>query len=282
MRFNQDIIIIGILSALCLSACNLFQREQKAGAVVELDNHYLYASDLLAVTQYATTPEDSMRLADEYIRRWATDILQYQEGKHHSTPQLEAMIEAYRRSLYVSQYEQHIVERRMSRHVSKAEADTFYNHHPERFILQENILRGALLLVPKDAPQQDELLRRMQDLTIEDNLEYLEKYAYRYATGYELFTDQWRTANEVLLRMPTNNWQRHLASGRQFVEQDSVTNYILQVSDCRLIGQAMPTEYARPEIDKIILAERRISFLQQQRQELYDDAVRFGKIKFLK
>ncbi len=267
---------------LCLAGCNLFQRDVKEGAVVQLGNNYLYQSDLDAVTQYAATPEDSARYAEQFIRRWATDILQYQEGKNHSTPEIEALVEDYRRSLYVAQYERHLVDKRMNKTISDAEADTFYVRHPDRFILQENILQGALLVIPQDAPAQPELRKRLADLANEENLEYVEKYAYQYASGYELFTQQWRTGNQIVMRMPSNKWQKALAAGKQYAEQDSVNIYLLQVTDCRLPGDTMPIDYARTTIDKMILAERRVTFLQAQREELYEEATRFGKIRFNK
>lgn len=273
------LIATGCALMLGMSGCNLFQRDAKEGAVVQLGNNYLYQSDLNAVMQYASTAEDSVRYAEQFIRRWATDILQYQQGKAHSTREIEALVEDYRRSLYVAEYERYIVDKRMPKTVSDAEADTFYVHHPDRFVLQENILQGALLVVPKDAPSQDELKKRMNDLTEEANLEYIEKYAYQYASGYELFTGQWRTGNQVLMRMPSNRWQKNLAAGKQYAEQDSASVYLLQVTDCRLAGEPMPIDYARPGIDKMILSERRVKFLQTQRQQLYDDAVRFGKLK---
>ena len=261
------------------SSCNLFRRDLKEGAVVQLGNNYLYQADLDAVTQAATNPEDSARYAEQFIRRWATDILRYQEGKNYSTPEIEAMVEDYRRSLYVAEYERHIVDKRMPKTVTDAEADTFYVQHQDRFILQENILRGALLVIPQDAPAQPELKKRLTDLTDEENLEYIEKYAYQYASGYELFTEQWRTGNQILMRMPSNKWQKTLAPDRQYAEQDSTSIYLLQVTDCRLAGEPMPIDYARETIERMILQERRISFLQEQRQQIYDDAVRLGKIQ---
>lgn len=273
-------IVLYICLLFGLSGCNLFQRDVKEGAVVQLGNYYLYQADLDAVTQYATTPEDSARYAEQFIRKWATDILQYQEGKNHSTPEIEALVEDYRRSLYVAEYERHIVDKRMSKVVSDAEADTFYVHHPERFVLQENILQGALVVIPQDAPSQNELKKRLADLTDEANLEYIEKYAYQYASGYELFTEQWRTGNQILMRMPSNKWQKALAVGKQYAEQDSTSTYLLQVTDCHLAGEPMPVDYAREAIEKMILAERRVTFLQEQRKQLYDDAVRFGKVRF--
>ena len=279
-RTRRVYIILAGCALIGLSGCNLLQRDAKEGAVVQVGNNYLYAEDLAAVTQRATTPEDSARYAEAFIRRWATDILLYQEGKNHSTPEIEALVEDYRRSLYVAEYERYVVDKRMPKTVSDAEADTFYVHNTDRFILQENILRGALLVIPRDAPLQPELKKRLTALTDEENLEYIEKYAYQYASGYELFTEQWRTGNQILMRMPTNNWQKTLAAGKQYAEQDSTSRYLLQVTDCRLAGEPMPVDYAREAIDKIILSQRRVAFLQQQRKQLYDEAVKFGKVKF--
>ena len=279
-RTRRVYIILAGCAVIGLSGCNLLQRDAKEGAVVQVGNNYLYAEELAAVTQRATTPEDSARYAEAFIRRWATDILLYQEGKNHSTPEIEALVEDYRRSLYVAEYERYVVDKRMPKTVSDAEADTFYVHNTDRFILQENILRGALLVIPRDAPLQPELKKRLTDLTDEENLEYIEKYAYQYASGYELFTEQWRTGNQILMRMPTNKWQKTLAAGKQYAEQDSTSLYLLQVTDCRLAGEPMPVDYAREAIDKIILSQRRVAFLQQQRKQLYDEAVKFGKVKF--
>ena len=234
------------------------------------------------VTASAANAEDSTRYADQYIRRWATDILQYQAGKDHSSPETEALVEDYRRSLYVAEYERHLVDKRMPKYVSDAEADTFYVRHADRFVLQENILEGILLVLPADAPSLPELKAKLKDIADEDNLEYIEKYAYRHAAGYELFATQWRTGNQILMRMPSNKWQKSLAPDKLFEERDTASIYLLQVTDCRLVGEQMPIEYARPTIDKMILAERRVTFLQQQRDELYEDAVRYGKIRFNK
>ena len=138
-RTRRVYIILAGCALIGLSGCNLLQRDAKEGAVVQVGNNYLYAEDLAAVTQRATTPEDSARYAEAFSRRWATDILLYQEGKNHSTPEIEALVEDYRRSLYVAEYERYVVDKRMPKTVSDAEADTFYVNNTDRFILQETI-----------------------------------------------------------------------------------------------------------------------------------------------
>ena len=275
-------LLIFAAAVLVLSSCNLFERDKKEGAVVQLGDHYLYESDLAAITSGAATPEDSMQYAKTYIRHWAMDILQYEQGRKLTRPEIEALVDDYRRSLYVQAYEDNAVERHMNKHVTQAERDTFYSHHADRFVLQENILKGALVVVPKDAPKQKDLQKWLGNLTDEDGLVNLENYTYQYATGYELFTDRWVTGSQVMMRMPSNEWQKRLSAGRLYTESDSASTYMLQVVDCRLVGDTMPKDYAKMEIDRMVLSERRVDFLKQQRKELYESALRFGKIQFYK
>ena len=116
----------------------------------------------------------------------------------------------------------------------------------------------------------------------EENLENIEKFAYNYAVGYELFTDQWRSAQQLLLTMPfeQDELDRLLRSKQQIELQDSLSTYILQVTDKRMAGEPMPIEYARPEIEKAVLSQRRVLFLQKERERLYEDALRHKKIQF--
>ena len=74
--------------------------------VAELGTHKMFRSELEAVTNLAVDNEDSVRMADAYIRQWATDILFYDKAHAHEDPELEALVDDYRRSLYVHRYEE--------------------------------------------------------------------------------------------------------------------------------------------------------------------------------
>jgi hypothetical protein len=66
------------------------------------------------------------------------------------------------------------------------------------------------------------------------------------------------------------------------VLEDSLSTYILQVTDKRLSGDYMPLDYARSEIEKVLLNQRRHDFLQAERDRRYDEAVKEGKVKEVK
>ena len=262
-----------------LGGCQVFTHKHQLGAVVEVNGEYLYESDLAEVTR-GLHGQDSALAANQFIEDWATEILEVGEGADLADDQIEALIKDYRRSLYKYVYEKELI-RRMPKQVPDSLVEAFYEQHQSMFILKEHLIKGILLTIPTDAPDIQKVRKWLLNPG-DDNLELLEKYAYRYATGYELFTDEWRTANQLLLILPlaNNDLIKQLKSKSQIELKDSVSTYILQVTDKRLQGEKTPIEYARPEIEAIILSEKQVGYLQQERNKLYKDAIRFKKIHF--
>ena len=127
----------------------------------------------------------------------------------------------------------------------------------------------------------DQLRKRIVEPSTEENIEWIEKFAYKYATGYELFLEQWQTTSQVVLRMPfeQDDLNKRLKQKRQVEMQDSINIYLLQVTDMYQKGQNMPIDYARPEIEKIILRQRQVDFLLHEKQGLYNKAFKEGKVK---
>lgn len=262
-----------------LSSCSLFQRRPSSDVLVSLEGHYLYRSDIALATS-GLTGQDSLDAADAYIRRWAENVLLYSEANAAANQHLEEMVESYRRSLYVHEFEQRYVGQHMPRVVADSMVEQFYDANQQRLVLRETILRGVLLVMPNGAPDRKAIRHWMEKPA--EHLEEIEKYAYANCSGYELFLDSWQTANQVLLRMPfAENDLRQQLRQRSLIEMsDSVSTYLLFVSDKYFVGEAMPLSYARPEIEKIILSDRQQEYLQRQRDALYRDAVLFGKIRF--
>lgn len=269
-------LVLGI--ATCLTGCDRIRQRQQAGAAVELNGQVLYKEDLRQLT-VGLDSVDSARVAEQFIRQWAVNILQYEKATGNRSAEIEAKVEDYRRSLYLYEYEQHLVARHMPKEVADSVVEQFYEQHKEQFRLNETILRGILIVFPNRSPKQDKLRQWLQHPD-EENLEHIEKFAYQYATGYELFVNEWKTANQILLRLPieTDILQQKLNRQPLIEVSDSVSTYFLQVTDKRLAGDYMPVDYAKTEIERIVLAQRQVEFLQKERLKLYQDAIRHRKM----
>lgn len=278
---KYNILFVLLAAIVLLPACGFFHTKHKAGTVVELNGNYLYEQDLQQITK-GLQGEDSAQVADRYIQQWASDILVYDEARDRAKPEIEALVEDYRRSLYVHDFQQRYIAQRMPVLVADTLVEQFYQSHSAQFLLKQCIVKGILIVVPNEAPKMDKLRKWLQSPNEKDNLENLERYAYGYATGYELFLDQWRTEADILTMMPfsENDLERVLRDKKQIECRDSVSTYILQVTEKHMASEQMPLDYARPEIEKIILSQRQVEYIERQRNQLYRDAIRYNKIKF--
>ena len=160
--------------------------------------------------------------------------------------------------------------------------------YDNRFLLKESIAKGLLLVVPNDAPNIAKLRKwvlKVKDGGLDESgeaLDFIEKYAYQNASGYELFLDRWLTTSELLAHLPSEReeLEKQLRQKDEIEISDSLNTYIIRVTDKMLLGSPMPLEYARPEIERIVLSRRQTEFLQKERERLYNEAIQEKKIIF--
>lgn len=275
---KKTTIILLVLTLLV--GCDRLDIKRLQGVVAECNGESLLATEIEALT-LGLSAEDSAQVAEQYVHQWAINLLMKDVIRGNQNKEIERLVAEYRRSLYQHEWEQHLVARRMSQHVEDSVVLAYYEANKHHFVLRETILRGVLLVVPNGAPSMDQLKRYIVEPQDEEHIEWVEKYAYQYASGYELFLDEWKTANQIQLRMPfeEDNLQKQLKQQRQITMQDSLNSYILQVVDVYVKGEQMPIDYARKEIEKIILSQRQVDFIESERENLYNNAIQSGKLK---
>lgn len=260
-----------MLCGTMLVSCHVFRQERPADALVVVGQERLMPSELAEVTLGAQSAEDSLLLAERYIRSWTEEALFSRKAMSNVDPHIEQMVAAYRKQLYAAQYEEKLVQQKMDMQLPADSITNYYHAHEPLFVLQGSLVKGILLVVPNGAPQLDKLKRWLQKP--ETEIEKIEKYAYQYATGYELFVDQWWPDATLCRQMPMSQAELSavLRTSRQVEVQDSVQTYILQVTDKCLPGDLMPMAFAEPEIRKILLQERRTLFIKEQKNKLYEE-----------
>ena len=275
---KREFIVIFCIALMV--GCTSFDQKRNSGVVAECKGRIITWSEIDHITQ-GLSAEDSATLAEKYIYQWAIGILEYDIARDKTNKHIEQLVEDYRRSLYIHEYEQRLIAQRMSHEVMDTLVQEFYDNHRNRFILRDDVVKGLLLVTPKDSPNLDKLRKKMTEPHLEENIEWIEKFAYQYATGYELFLDQWMTTNQILLRMPfeEDNLQQQLKKSKQIELSDSINTYLLQVTAMHKKGDEMPIDYARTEIEEIILRNRQVDFLKHERALLYERAIKEGQLK---
>jgi len=280
MKDKYQLLGVLLLAGFLLSGCAAYEKKNQSGAAVEVNGKYLYRSTLDSMTSGLST-EDSLRVVQQYVSQWARDILMYEHSQKmriRDRESLEALVEDYRRSLYVHAYEEYLVERRMPKGVPDSTIAQVYEQMPDRFVLDESIVKGMLVVVPADAKD----IQKLRGWMAKGKMDEIEKYAYANASGYELFNNRWMTTTQLMSQIPAERAELEagLKSKDQIEVSDSLKTYLLQVNEKYLRGERMPIDYARPAIEKIVLNARQVDFLQKERERLYNEAIQSGEVKF--
>lgn len=288
MKVSMELTIKDVLGrtmlliwlVVCCMSCQYVAKKRSKDVVAECCGKTLTISEIERMTE-GYTGEDSARIADLYIRNWAIELLMYDASHRVASHQIEELVEDYRRSLYIHEYEQLLVSQRMSQLIEDTLVDAFYSQHKQQLVLSEMILKGALLVLPNQAPDLPKLRKYLGDLDDAKSMEWIEKYVYQYGVGYELFVEDWKKSEEVLACMPLEQEElSKLLHKSKLVEvKDSVNTYLLEVLDYRSVGSVMPLDYAREDIEKNILGARRHAFIRSAREDLYNKSIKNGKLK---
>lgn len=273
-------IAIIIIAFLALTGCSPFKQQRMDGVVAEYHGEVITQTEIASLTM-GLSLEDSARVADQYIRQWVTNMLVWNEAKSLSSKAIEKKVADYHRSLCLHEWEQRMVNQRMSNIVEDSMVVQFYENNKNHFILKDPIVEGAVLVVPNGAPNMDKLRSHIALLENEEDIEWVEKYAYQYATGYELFTNDWKTGDQLLQRIPFDKkeFQKQLKQKPQIETQDSINTYLLQVTQVCHAGDYAPLDYVRSEIEKLLLSQRQVDFLYSLREKLFDKAIQQGDLK---
>ena len=153
------------------------------------------------------------------------------------------------------------------------------DRNKELFKLESPLIKGLFIKVPLTAPQLNNV-RRWYKTEKQDAVESLEKYSLQNAVKYEYFYNKWVPVTDVLDLIPLKE-----ASPEQYVDKhrhvelkDTAFYYFLNVSDYRGAGEEKPYEFARSEVKDLLVNQKRVNFMEQVKNDLYQQAVNKKKI----
>lgn len=276
--------LLWLLFVVLFLNCSKNNPEPKQTPILEVEGKFLYRDDLTKIIPKTANKIDSAEIADRYIKKWVTNVLMYKNGERNlqNEAEIDELVEEYRKTLVIHQYEQALIDERISDNISEDDLRNFYNTYNSLFTLNENLVKGVLLILPKNAPKIEQA-REWVKSPNEKSLENLEKYSLKSAISFE-YMNKWTPFSEILNKMPLK-----IEDSRSFLDQkpfteisDSTKTYFLKITNSALMGQAEPFEDAREKIKTIMLNKRQSEFIIQFENEIYNDAMKNGTINFFK
>jgi hypothetical protein len=276
------IIPLVILSLLIIS-CNTNTIRTDEDIVASVGANTLTRREVEERMTKSLSPEDSILIADKIVRQWIKDNLLYDIALKNVSDKkhIDYLVENYRKSLTVYQYQEQLVNEKLSKDISDEEMMKYFEENSDKFKLDQALIKGLFLKIPSNAPQIDKV-REWYKSSSSSALEKLEKYTVGNAVKYDYFQNNWIMFNELMDNLPAhyNDQDAFIRNNKNIELQDSAYCYFLSISDYLLQGDPSPFEYAKPMIKEVLINQKKMSFLKSVEDDLYDKAIEKGQIKF--
>ncbi|SKB41530.1 peptidylprolyl isomerase [Macellibacteroides fermentans] len=267
-----------------LFACKKAIQTDEPDALVKVNDRILTRNEVESLIPKGTTSADSLLLAESYIKKWVKDelvlkIAQRNLGSDKET--IDKLVDAYRRSLLRYRYQEKLIQEKLSDEIQESDVLTYYDTNKEKFVLDKNLIKGLFLKVPADAPNLSEVKTWYKSGNVA-SLEKIEKYSIQNAAIYEYFFDKWVDFDEIRNNIPNqiSNPESFLRTNKTLEVTDSSFCYLLNIRQVLLKGQVEPFEYAEPRIREILINQRKLDFIKEFEEELYNDALDGGDVIF--
>lgn len=267
-----------------LFACKKAIQTDEPDALVKVNDRILTRNEVESLIPKGTTSADSLLLAESYIKKWVKDelvlkIAQRNLGSDKET--IDKLVDAYRRSLLRYRYQEKLIQEKLSDEIQESDVLTYYDTNKAKFVLDKNLIKGLFLKVPADAPNLSEVKTWYKSGNVA-SLEKIEKYSIQNAAIYEYFFDKWVDFDEIRNNIPNqiSNPESFLRTNKTLEVTDSSYCYLLNIRQVLLKGQVEPFEYAEPRIREILINQRKLDFIKEFEEELYNDALDGGDVIF--
>jgi len=276
MKVKLSILLCSMLALLV--SCDAIRDFVHDGDVVaKAGQHKLYLTDLQDYIPNGISPEDSSRLADQYIRSWAAEQLYLDmasEQLSKSEKDVSKELEAYKSSLLRYRYEQRYVNERLDTTVSRMEIEDYYDAHADLFTLDVPILKARFVDIMGDSPNYETIRRKMSSSKYEDIAE-ADSLAYSSALRYVDWSDRWVDAVTLAREFGIDygTMLSRLSGSYIEVREERGDVKLAYILETRRAGTPAPLDYCEDRIRDIIISSRKHQLLTTLEQDLLKNAL---------
>jgi len=264
-----------LLLAIAIVCCGRKTSEKKIPVAKVLDK-YLYLSDIQRIFPQKVTKDDSIALAQSYITTWIKTQLVVNKAELNLTAEqldINQQIEAYRSSLLIYKYEDQMIKEKLDTAVNDEELETYFNQNTASFVLDYNVVKALYIKVRKAAPDIANL-RKWYKSDEHDDIKKLDSYCHNYADKYDYFKDNWVNFDIVQREIPKQilNEDEFLKDNQYIEQEDKDYYYFVYIKEHNSKGAIPPFMVVKSQIKDIILSKRKIKFLSDLENKIYNDA----------
>ena len=275
-RILHIVTLLGIVLPMLASCETILEFFDSEETVASVGTAKLKISELQKVIPDGISPEDSSRLARQYINSWALgqvflNVAEKQLSKTEKDVTKE--LESYRTSLLKYRYEQLYVNERLDTLVTDDAVQEYYESHMDRFLLQRPLVKARFMSIAHDAPLVKTIRKKMSSEEASDIME-ADSMAFSSAYRFTTWNNAWIDASALASEFGSEYASVLSSIGKGWIErknEEGILN-VAFVSEFIPKGSMAPVEYSAPFIKDMIISARKQALVQNLERDLLEDA----------
>lgn len=267
-----------------LSSCEYFANEEQQDAKVTLGKQYLDKDDIEQLLPLDYTFQDSVRIVDAYIKKWATASL-LMENAIDNIPterqlQLDRLIEKYKTELYTQEYLGELTKQNLDTLIPTKDILAYYEKRNEDFKLNEDLVQFKYVLIDPLNTDLQKITKWFQndDLISLQKIDSL-KLTYR---NYFLNDSIWVKKSQLFEAMQVinaTNEKLYIKEDKTWKLEDSLGVYLIRFNKVLKRGDRAPLSYILPTVKQVLLNKNKLLYIQKLEKDLLNDAIKSNKLQ---
>ncbi len=274
---NSGLVLLISFVLLIAFGCSRIPVKNGEEPLVRVYDKYLYTSDMHGMFNGISDPADSARIARSFIDQWIKRQLLLRLAEYNVLEEqknFESMIEDYRSSLLIYEYEKQLLSEKLDTVVNNSQLEDYYNNNMNAFILDSPIVKALYVRVEKSnsvVPEIRRLIRSKKDQDFEKLLDV----GQRESDRFDFFNDDWVSFSKIMEKIPgqIDDEDEFLKRNQTWESEDQDYIHFLLIRDHLGSGEQAPIEFINDKIRGLVLSKRKLDYVKQVEQDVLQDAL---------
>jgi hypothetical protein len=263
-------------------SCCYFQDRRKV-PVARVDQNILYLSEIQGAVPDTVTKDDSILIAEDYVRNWINNeliIKKAQENLTISQKDLAKEIREYKNALLIYRYQKELMMEKLDTTVDEKEIAECYERVREDFLLDTGLVKAISVKIPLSMKEPEKVKAFCESLS-ERNTEELKLFCKKNGGSCNLYGEHWVNSNLVFQNLPSQPARiaGFLTRFTTWETRDSRFYYLISIQEYVPAGSPAPIDYIRENLKEMIINKRKNAFLEKIKEDIYTEGLNNNKFK---
>jgi len=264
-----------------ISSCS-YVTDKSSQNIARYGESFLSNEDFLSQMQ-GFEKEDSLLRANTVINNWAIEKILIERAKlnldENKIQNIESLVAEYRSNMLSEAYIEALVNSSIDLEVDSIEIQSLYENNKGLFVLNDDIFKLVYIELPLDFSDTYLVRSKIKRLKRDDQ-NFLDSISFRFK-GFSLKKDKWIAKNKLLQKFPffTNYSYRSLKNYNFFQFKDSLSLYLIKVTESANSGDISPMDYVLPTLEYMSLNKRKKDLILKIKTDILSDALSNNKLE---